>query len=92
MLLLFFWFRESIGLVLSCCGKSCFVKKRGFFVLESCSVYLNHSVMGGFDVQLIYYLNYPRFAKITDSRGKASNAVASPITSNYIHKSTRMLG
>ena len=62
------------------------------FLLESCSIYLNHSMMGGFDVQLTYYLNYPRIAKITDSRGKASNALASPITSSYIHKSTRMLG
>ena len=72
------------------CGKSCFVKMQ-FFCVRVCSVYLNHSMMGGFDVQLTYYFNYPRFAKITDSRGKASNALASPITFNHIHKSTRML-
>ena len=33
-----------------------------------------------------------RFANVTDSHDKASNALASPITSNYIHKSTGMLG
>ena len=43
------------------------------------------------DIQLTYYLNYPRLAKVTDIRGRAANALASSVTSNYKHKSTGML-
>ena len=62
-----------------------------FFVLGSCSVYLNHSMMGEPDIQLTYYLNYPRLAKVTDNRDKAANVLASSITSNYIQKSAGVL-
>ena len=47
--------------------------------------------MGETDIQLTYYLNYPKLAKVTDIGGKAVNALASSITSNYILKSTGML-
>ena len=48
-------------------------------------------MMGEPDIQLTYYLNYPRLAKVTDNRDKAANVLASSITSNYIHKSAGML-
>ena len=73
---------KLVSLLLSSCS---------FFVLDSCSVYLNHSIMRESDIQLTYYLNYPRLAKVTHIRGKAANTLTSSITSNYIHKSTGML-
>ena len=47
--------------------------------------------MGEPDIQLTYYLNYPRLAKVTDNRDKAANVLASSIISNYIQKSAGML-
>ena len=57
--IVFFWFRESIGLELSGSMKFCFVKLQ-FFVVDYCSVYLIHSMMGEFDisVSLFYMLLY----------------------------------
>ena len=60
------WFKESIGLVLSSPENSCFVKLQ-FFVVDSFSVNLNHTMMGEFDIQVTYCLNFRWFVLI-DSR------------------------